>query len=118
MTYTLEIRLEGLPPMNAGHKHWRLAGEDRKVWRQNAAWAAKVGKPSEPLARCSITCTRHSPTEPDYDNLVISFKSIIDGLKDAGVIVDDKSSCIVERKYLWEKAPPKKGFVTVRVEER
>lgn len=75
-------------------------------------------RPAKPLERCALIITRHSSSEPDFDNAVASAKPLVDGLKDAGVIVDDKSSCIVERKYLWEKAPPKKGFVTVRVEER
>jgi Holliday junction resolvase RusA-like endonuclease len=120
MNCVLEFSLPGLPKMNSGHTHWTVVGAERKKWRSFVCTLIRFnGLYSQaPLERCALTCTRHSPREPDFDNLVISFKSIIDGLKDAGVIVDDKPSCIVERKYLWVKCPPKKGFVTVRVEER
>ncbi len=78
---------------------------------------AMTMKPPRPLSLCAIYCTRFSSMECDYDNLTISFKSVIDGLKDAGVIVDDKSSCVKERKYFWEKAKRGQGRINVVVLE-
>ncbi len=116
--YKLEIVLLGLPSTANSHKaHWAVAGAERKKWRQAACLVAKMRRPETPLERCRIVCTRYSFSEPDYDNLVISFKSLCDGLKDAGIIKDDKSSVVVQREYRWEKAPANKGKVMVYVEE-
>jgi Holliday junction resolvase RusA-like endonuclease len=119
MKYKLHIKLSGLPKLNNTHySNWRVAMAERKKWRTASAWACIGNKPLFPLKKCTITCVRHSyGRQPDFDNLVVSFKSIIDGLKDAGVIVDDSSDVIVERLYRSEKAPAKKGWVEVIVEE-
>jgi Holliday junction resolvase RusA-like endonuclease len=66
------------------------------------------------LAR--ITFTRCSSVESDYDNLVISFKNCLDGLRAAGVIVDDRKANIGRPEYLWQKAPPNAGSIKVKVE--
>lgn len=115
--YILEITLYGLPKTNAGHTHWAKAGAERRKWRKHASSLAFPQRPRSPLSKCRLTCTRFSTVAPDYDNLSISFKSVIDGLKDAKIIVDDKPSCVVDRKYLWEKAKRGQGRITVRVEE-
>lgn len=119
MNYTLHIKLPGLPKLNNSHySNWRIAMAERKKWRTASAWACLGKKPTSPLKRCSITCIRFAfGKKPDFDNLVISFKSIIDGLKDAGIILDDSSDVIIERKYLTEKAPAKAGWVEIIVEE-
>lgn len=118
MTYKIQYDLPGLPKgLNGSHGHHYAAAAIRKKWRKmSASGALGVGVPKEPLARCRIVCTRFSSSEMDYDNLVSSFKPIVDGLKDAGVILDDKSSVIVERSYRWEKVPAKSGHVRIAVE--
>jgi len=73
-------------------------------------------RPEKPLSRAKVIFTRHSSTPPDDDNLAGSFKSVRDGLKDAGVIVDDKSANIVA-EYRWSKTDRNKGFITVEIEE-
>ena len=116
--FRLEIILFGLPSTANSHKaHWAIAGKERKRWRA-ASCLSCLGqnRPPEPLDRAKITCTRYSASEPDFDNLVQSFKSVIDGLKDAKIIKDDKSSVIVERKYMWEKTAPKQGRISILVE--
>lgn len=119
MKYRLEFSLPGLPKLsNSHHLNWRVAAGERKKWRRAAYLKTLSLRPPFPLSLCSITCTRHSSgREPDFDNLVISFKSVIDGLKDAGIILDDSSACVLERRYLSKKAPAKKGFIEVVVEE-
>ena len=77
--------------------------------------ARSNGLPPKPLKQASITLTRFSSVEPDYDNLVISFKPIIDGLRDAGVIVDDKFSVIGRPSYEWQKSPRNQGRIRVEV---
>lgn len=110
--------INGLPKnTNGSHGHWTRSHGERKKWRKASYSAAIDHKPKKPLDKCILTCTRHSSSEPDFDNLAISFKSIIDGLVDAGIMEDDKSSCVVRREYKWEKAKAGKGFVTIKVEE-
>lgn len=53
----------------------------------------------------------------DYDNLVASFKPIIDGIVDARIIADDCENVIVSREYTNAKAAPKHGRVVVIVQE-
>jgi len=114
--YWMSYELPGLPKgLNGSHSHWRVAAAEKKRWRVMSALVARSKRPPKPLASCSIRCTRFSSSEPDYDNLAASFKAIIDGLKDAGVIEDDRSTCIVKREYLWEKTAPKKGMVRIEV---
>lgn len=118
MNYRLEFILDGLPPTANSHKaHWAVSGRERKRWRDAARLRAMIQRPPSPLTKCRLICTRFSYREPDFDNLTQSFKSVIDGLKDAGVILDDKPSVVLERKYLWERAPQKQGKIQVIVEE-
>lgn len=117
--YSLEFVIKGLPSTSNTHRHWRIAGGDRKKWKEAVvAICSTRSKPRVPLKKACLFCVRFSSSEPDYDNLVISFKAAIDGLKVAGIIEDDKSSVIVERKYSWIKAAPKDGAIMIRVEER
>jgi Holliday junction resolvase RusA-like endonuclease len=119
MKYRFFLKLPGLPKLNNTHyTNWRVAAAERKKWRRAAMLMASPQRPPSPLKFCSITCTRYAyGKKPDFDNLVISFKSVIDGLKDAGIIIDDSSDCILERRYNHEKAPAKKGWIEVIVEE-
>lgn len=119
MIYRLEIVLFGLPPTpNYRHGHWTKLMKSNAEWRKKGALSCMAQKrPANPLTKAKLTCTRFSTRELDYDNLVSSFKPIIDGLKDAGVIVDDKSGVLVKREYLWARAAPKQGRVSVLVEE-
>lgn len=116
--FEMEINLKGLPKTaNGSHGHWHAMAKQKKTWKINASNAAiKAGLPEAPLTKAKITCTRHSTTECDFDNLVISFKPLIDGLKLAGVISDDKSSVIGQPTYLWVRAKRNEGFVTIKVE--
>lgn len=74
-------------------------------------------RPAEPLERAHLILTRHSSSEPDFDGLAVSFKPVIDGLVEAGVLANDKSGNIGQPEYRWFKAPMKMGFITVEVRE-
>jgi hypothetical protein len=118
MKFTLTIKLLGLPKgLNTSGGHWRDVAKDRKSWRTASYYAAKFKAPLSPLKQCSLICTRHSSVPMDEDNEAASFKSIIDGLVDAKIFLDDNRLVILERSYRWEKAPAKKGFVTVTITE-
>lgn len=80
--------------------------------------ALSAGIPQKPLEKAKVILTRHtsiSSSQMDADNLAISFKPIMDGLVEAGVLIDDNMDVIGQPEVRMEKAPPKKGFVTVEI---
>jgi Holliday junction resolvase RusA-like endonuclease len=116
MSYSLTITLPGLPKTtNGSHGHWTAKAAEATKWKNAVCLAVGGQRPLEPLTMAHVYFKRHSSTEPDSDNLAISFKHVRDGLKLARVIVDDKPKHFVAH-YSWELAPKSKGFITVRVE--
>lgn len=121
MSYSLQFEINELPkmanPSGAKSTHWRYAKREVDKWRR-MVWAA-VGskKPLSPLKKVKLTLTRCSSVEPDYDGLVRGFKSVIDGLRNCGVLEDDRLSNTGVWDVRWEKAPPKKGKIIVNVQE-
>ncbi len=49
--------------------------------------------------------------------MVSTFKPVIDGLVECGVLEDDKASNIGQSAYSWEKAKPKQGLIRVTITE-
>lgn len=68
-----------------------------------------------PLEKAKLKLTRLSTRQPDFDNLALSFKYVVDGLVKAGVIVDDKYEVIGESEYCWEKCKRDEQGVKVEV---
>ena len=87
----------------------------RMDWEALVAAHCVGHKPSRPLESASIVLTRLSSSEPDADNLVSSFKFILDGLTKCGVILDDKPSIIGIPEFRWQKTSPKKGRIRIHV---
>lgn len=124
----LELELQGLPKIfsNGSHGHWRGRHSEAKKWKRLVYSAAEMFVITDknakgesvrlPMSKANLTLTRCSSVEPDFDGLVISFKNVIDGLVEAGVIAGDKVSNIGQPKYEWIKAKPKMGKIKVRVE--
>jgi hypothetical protein len=118
--YRLEFQLTCLPKTtNANVRlHWRKKHrESRALKSRVASMAIIAGRPASPLKKAKLTLERHSSCEPDFDGLVSSFKFIIDGLVDCGVLFGDKTSVIGRPEYIWVRASPKKGKIVVIVEE-
>lgn len=120
MNYTLEFELPGLPPMTNNFRgHWTKSARLIKGWRQSTVCQVRAkisARLAAPLTKATVTLTRHSCSEPDFDGLVSGFKPILDGLVDAGVIANDKPSVIGQPRYLWQRVGRGQGFITVRVE--
>lgn len=115
--YTLEFTLSGLPrTTNGSHGHWRARQVRSKALKARVFASCWHLRPKTPLTQARITLTRLSSVEPDYDNLVISFKVVLDGLRQAGIIVDDRRKNIGRPEYLWEKCKPGEGHIKVKVE--
>lgn len=115
----IEFEIDGLPPtINAiGRMHWAVKVKNIRMWTNLILASIGPNRPTTPFKKATLCLTRFSSSEPDYDNLVISFKPVIDALVKLEVITSDKPSVIGQPTYLWEKASPKKGKIKVRVEK-
>ena len=96
----------------AERKKWRkLIAEQLLAYRRNLEVASRL-----PLAKCKCTFVRVSSREPDYDNMVASFKAPTDSLMFNGIIKDDHPT-VMKSEYLWERARPKHGHIKITIEE-
>lgn len=116
--FRLEFELPGLPKrINESFRGgWQARVGEARKWKRLVnlhAWP----RPAIPLQRASLTLTRCSSVEPDYDGLVGSMKHVIDGLIETGVISGDKRVNIGVPKYEWRKVSRGHGKVIVVVEE-
>lgn len=120
MSYRLHFTLEGLPKIlsNGSQGSWRKSHGEKMKWQRKIRDFVILNKmrPDEPLKKAKVTITRHSFKCPDFDNMAIAAKPLMDGLVKVGVLIDD-SMDVVTHQYKWERAPQLKGFVELVVEE-
>jgi hypothetical protein len=117
--YRLTLVLAGLPKTTNAHRssgHWDRYRDD-SVWKSAVGALVGAKRPKLPVPRCRLHLTRFSSVEPDYDGLVSSFKSVVDGLREAGVILNDRYSNTGPWDCRWAKCPPKQGHIHVVVEQ-
>ena len=114
----IEFEIPGLPkmPNELLGSHWRIRSSNASKWFGLVMVAVNPFKRTKISSPARLTLIRYSAVEPDHDGLVGSFKAVIDGLVKCGVIPDDSPDHI-KAEYLWEKCPPKKGKIKVRIEE-
>jgi Holliday junction resolvase RusA-like endonuclease len=119
MGYRLEFDLPGLPksPNELLGKHWRVRSRHANQWKTAVNMITAGRRPLKPLTFARLMMVRCSSVEPDDDNLRSSFKPIVDGLVNSGIISDDSSAVIGSPVVLWEKEAPRKGRIRVLVEE-
>lgn len=117
MTYELSFELPGLPKTtnSGGRAHWAMKVREANSWKRAVYVTIRSRLPLAPCQRATLTLTRMSSSEPDFDGLVSSFKHVIDGLVEAGVLVSDKPSVIGQPIYKWERAPRGQGRIKVTV---
>ena len=119
--YTVQFELFGLPKsINSLHgHHWGVKQKEKTKWHELVGRALTiVGIPNAgPLKKAKLNLIRHSSGYPDPDNLVSSFKFVIDALIIHKVIIDDRYDIIGMPEYGWQKAKPKQGKIVVRVDE-
>lgn len=118
MSYRISFVLPGLPKtVNAiGRKHWAAKVREARMWKRLVWLVARPTRPKAPLSKAKLTLTRVSSVCPDSDGLVSSFKHVIDGLIEAGIIENDKYENVGMPSFVWEKGEPGKGFVRILVE--
>lgn len=118
--YRLDITIPGLPKMitNMKTKNWRATHYEKRKWTDivKASIDFKM-KPQKPLERATLICERHSSRPSDFDNRVASFKGVVDGLVEAGVLADDSDDVIIDRKYPRFFVRPKDGFIRIIIED-
>lgn len=97
--------------------HWAKKHKHARIWK-NAVIMECMSRDicHLNLNKASLTLTRHSSREIDADNLAGSWKWVLDGLVEAGVIVDDKPSIIGSPIFQWQKAKPMMGGVNIRID--
>lgn len=92
--YSLQFELKELPP--SLNKIFSMTWQKRKrifdKIKVEAHYHILGKKPSTPLQKYHITFTRHTIRPLDIDNLVASFKPVLDSLVLSRVIADDKWS--------------------------
>lgn len=81
--------------LNANHRlHWAVKHKLTRAWRQQTHWAAKSAHLPTFDGPVSITATIHRDHNRgrwDVGNLAPTAKAAVDGLVDAGVLVDDSN---------------------------
>jgi crossover junction endodeoxyribonuclease RusA len=102
-----------------------LSLNDRLHWRERyrrgdairkAAWALAVQAKIPPLARIAVVGEYQPPDrrKRDEDNLTISIKSAIDGIKASGCIPDDSSEHVrYDGCRIGERYPKGRLIITV-----
>jgi Holliday junction resolvase RusA-like endonuclease len=115
--YSVRVVIQGLPPTsNGSHGHWRAKHARVKLWKARVFKATWHLRPSVPLKKARLKLTRFSSGQCDYDNLVHSFKCVIDGLREAGILSDDKLINIGVPTYGQEKTNPRGGKIVIEIE--
>lgn len=117
--YHLSFEIPYLPETtnSGGRKHWTVKAAEARRWKQ-LVWYSCIGKtPRSPLTKAVVTLTRFSSSEPDFDGLCSSFKHVLDGLVECGVLVNDKMSTIGQPHYKWQKTGRNMGKVSVEVKD-
>jgi hypothetical protein len=117
--YYLHVHIQGLPATyNAiGMKSRWVRKRNTDEWKEKVIDAVSDFLPPEPLRKAHCTLIRRSSSPPDFEAIVISMKPCLDGLVEAGVLMDDSLEVIGESKYLWEKVKPKEGSIVIQVQE-
>lgn len=114
--YFHKVTIKSLPSLSNRHQHWSKTTRERKEWHSKVIAAFHL-HPKKPLELVALRLCRYSTRMPDYDNLVISFKSVADGLIHAGIIKDDNMNVVVERQYTWCKVRKGQEQITIEVEQ-
>lgn len=111
------IELPGVPnTLNATYTHWTKKAAEIKRWKNAVYYACHQEKIiGISLDKAVLEFTRYSSRECDFDNLVGSFKPILDGLRYARVIKDDKPSNIGSPIFKWVKVSRRDSKIEVKI---
>lgn len=118
---------KALPILQGDKMHWRKRASYRSKWHKRVHemlleanhWPLDDDGRRRIITRVRLTCVRFSSGQPDYDNLVASFKPVVDGFleKHGGWLLDDNPQVIVRRHYGWSKCLPPKSHILLKWRE-
>ena len=116
--FELTVMIPGLPklPNTLRMAHWRTRATHTKEWKMYVHYCTYGRRPEKPLEKAKLTFTRCSTTEPDFDNLAMSFKPVMDGLVECGILVDDNPKIVGRPGYFWEKAKRNHGHIRIKIQ--
>jgi len=118
--YTLAFTLDGAPmlPNRLQRQHWTRVSAHAKTWHWRVRVAIGRDRPEQPLTRARVELVRHSSRTPDEDNLVSSWKPVIDALVRSKVLVDDKpENMILVTRWERSKGPSWIGVGVMEVND-
>lgn len=72
-----------------------------------------TAKPAEPIDCCTVTVTRRSSAELDWDNMGGGLKLLMDALVSNKIIDDDKPKVVRRLELQQQKVPRKAGYSTL-----
>ena len=95
ITFTIPGRAPAACSPNS-RVNWRVRHADGKEYGDTVFLLAWEAKPPgwEPLERAEVTVTQRAVKLRDGDNLLTSFKFGLDAIVRAGILIDDKPSCV------------------------
>ncbi len=99
---------------------WKVRNAITQSWK-NLTCKEIYGhvRPEKPLKNFGIVFTRHTTSPLDVDNLAGSFKPIMDALKVAGIIEDDRWSMTEDVKFKQVRVSKRKEHhISVLVTEK
>lgn len=120
----IEVAIAGIPtPPNENRRlHWSKRAAGEKQWRETAHLSALVAvrasglADSLPIVRAELEYVfLLTAARGDLDNLVAACKPLVDGLRDAGVIVDDSVGRLVSISARWRRS--ERRGVVLRIRE-
>jgi crossover junction endodeoxyribonuclease RusA len=116
------LRIElpsGMPLLNANDRTHHMTRAKRTAMIRAEAYKAAKAQPFLPFGKVRIRCIYRAPDNRKRDvvNLYPSFKAVIDGIVDAGVIKDDNDTIVKEVSFVRGENLPKKGQLVVQVIE-
>ena len=98
--------------------HWTKSAEAKREARALAkARACQQVRPNPSFEKAHITVTfvAKDRRPHDLDNLFAGMKSYVDGLRDAGIIVNDTASRIsYTPKYVYERGPENNTIIEIQ----
>lgn len=117
--YSLSIFFNWLPQiqLNSSHGHWATRYQKIRAIKTKVGAGVYPHRPEKPLKKARLVLIRHSSREPDYDNLVASFKPVIDALTEFAIIENDNSKVVGQPEYRWIKCKIKFAGINILVQE-
>lgn len=117
MMYTLFMEIYVLPKNFLNSRaHWAVRNAHNRKWDEIVYFWSAGNRPKKPLKTAHVKLTRYSARRMDFDNLVASFKSVVDSLVTNEILEDDNWDVIGMPEFHWFKErDKKKQKITVEV---